>query len=68
MYTWQNIFPRHDIVYAMCQGIFFQYSFDVSKIFKKRFVHAHVLMLNLPRSPFSIPLWFTILVAISMQV
>ncbi len=62
MYTWKNIPPRHDILYAMCQKIFFQYSFDVSKIFHKRFflAHVHLLTLMLPDSPNNILVHFLV--------
>jgi len=50
MYTWQNIPPHHDILYAMCQRIFLWYSFDVNKIFLKRFGPAHLFMLTCSHS------------------
>jgi hypothetical protein len=50
IYTWKNIPPRHDIFYAMCQRIFFQYSFNVSKIFLKRFILAHPFMFTYSHS------------------
>jgi hypothetical protein len=49
MYTRQNIPPCHDI-YAMCQRIFFQYSFDVNRIFPK-----NSFMLTYSCSSFIIP-------------
>ncbi len=52
MYKWQNIPPCHDILYAMCKGIFFQYSFEVNRIFQK-IILVHLFML--PCSPFNIP-------------
>jgi hypothetical protein len=55
---WQNIPPHHDIFSTMCQGIFFQYYLDVNTIFQKIFNHVHLLTLMLPRSPFSIPIYF----------
>jgi hypothetical protein len=46
MDTWQNIPPCHTIFYPMCQIIFPKYFIDVDRLFQKKFIHVHLLMVT----------------------